>query len=41
MNFKPALANYGSTQEDILNRMESIGYQVVSRLKPYWVFASQ
>ena len=36
---KPALANYGTTQEDILNRMESMGYRVASRLKPYWVFA--
>src|SRR3990167_302558 len=36
---KPALAKYRATQEDILNLMESIGYRVASRLKPYWVFA--
>ena len=36
---KKALANYGATEQDVLDFMERMGYAVASRLKPYWVFA--
>ena len=36
---KKALANYGARPEDVFNLMGEMGYRVVSRLKPYWVFS--
>jgi FkbM family methyltransferase len=37
---KKALAHYQATQQDIFDLlMDRLGYRIVSRLKPYWVFA--
>ena len=35
---KKALANYGTTPEEIFNFMDGVGYRVASCLKPYWMF---
>jgi FkbM family methyltransferase len=35
---KPAIASFGFTERDVHDFMHTVGYGVVSTLKPYWVF---